>query len=73
MRSDGQDETLDTACRDHNLVVFLEGAGVAGPETVLDDPQWVKVARRPRPRIPRRLADVVASQYEAHRQFPYGN
>jgi hypothetical protein len=42
VRSDGQDETLDTACRDHNLVVFLEGVGVAGPETVLDDPQWVE-------------------------------
>ncbi|MEV5275758.1 hypothetical protein [Streptomyces werraensis] len=73
MRSDGQDETLDTAYSDHNLVVFLEGAGVAGPETILDDPQWVKVARRPRPRMPRRLADAVASQYEAHRQFPSGN
>ncbi|MFJ9999961.1 hypothetical protein [Streptomyces werraensis] len=33
MRSDGQDETLDTAYSDHNLVVFLEGACVAGPET----------------------------------------
>ncbi|MFF8543616.1 hypothetical protein ACF060_25320 [Streptomyces werraensis] len=33
MRSDGQDETLDTAYSDHNLVVFLEGACVAEPET----------------------------------------
>ncbi|MEV5151511.1 hypothetical protein AB0K81_06135 [Streptomyces werraensis] len=42
MRSHGQEENLDTAYSDHNLVVFLEGVGVAGPETILDDPQWVE-------------------------------
>jgi hypothetical protein len=26
----------------NDLVVFLEGAGVAEPEAVLDDPQWVE-------------------------------
>ncbi|MEU1458104.1 hypothetical protein [Streptomyces avermitilis] len=39
---DGRDEILGTAYSDHDLVVFLEGAGVADPEAVLDDPQWVE-------------------------------
>ncbi|MEU0119451.1 hypothetical protein ABZ137_38685 [Streptomyces bobili] len=38
----GRDEVLGTAYGDHDLVVFLEGAGVAEPEAVLDDPQWVE-------------------------------
>ncbi|MEU7057882.1 hypothetical protein [Streptomyces sp. NPDC046197] len=33
---------LDTAYSDHDLVVFLEGAGVDDPRGVLDDPQWVE-------------------------------
>ncbi|MEV5142571.1 hypothetical protein AB0K71_17685 [Streptomyces syringium] len=37
-----RNEILGTAYSDHDLVVFLEGAGVAEPETVLDDPQWVE-------------------------------
>ncbi|MGW7197658.1 hypothetical protein [Streptomyces chryseus] len=37
----GWDEILGTAHRDHDLVVFLEGAGVAEPDAILDDPQWV--------------------------------
>ncbi|NEB19710.1 hypothetical protein [Streptomyces coelicoflavus] len=37
-----QDEILGTAYSDHDLVVFLEGAGLAEPETILDDPQWVE-------------------------------
>ncbi|MFB7312193.1 MULTISPECIES: hypothetical protein [unclassified Streptomyces] len=41
MHSSGRDEALGT-CSDHDLVVFLEGAGVAAPEAVLDDPQWVE-------------------------------
>lgn len=27
---------------DHDLVVFLEGDGVADPEAILEDPQWVE-------------------------------
>ncbi|MFC9282841.1 hypothetical protein [Streptomyces collinus] len=38
----GRDETLGTAYSDHDLVVILEGAGVATPAAVLDDPQWVQ-------------------------------
>ncbi|MEW2079876.1 hypothetical protein AB0941_41235 [Streptomyces sp. NPDC013433] len=38
----GQDEILGTAYSDHDLVVFLEGADVAEPEAILDDPQWVE-------------------------------
>ncbi|MFB6986145.1 hypothetical protein ACFC0C_41185 [Streptomyces sp. NPDC056178] len=38
----GRDEFLGTAYSDHDLVVFLEGAGVADPEAILDDPQWVE-------------------------------
>ncbi|MFI0763222.1 MULTISPECIES: hypothetical protein [Streptomyces] len=37
----GRDEILGTAYGDHDLVVFLEGAGVAEPEEILDGPQWV--------------------------------
>ncbi|GAA2485505.1 hypothetical protein [Streptomyces gobitricini] len=42
MHRRGQDEVLGTAYSDHDLVVFLEGAGVAEPETTWDDPQWVE-------------------------------
>ncbi|MGW7259520.1 hypothetical protein [Streptomyces sp. NPDC054834] len=38
----GRDEVLGTAYSDHDLVVFLEGAGVADPEAILDDPEWVE-------------------------------
>ncbi|MFE9454099.1 hypothetical protein [Streptomyces sp. NPDC006739] len=38
----GRDEMLGTAYNDHDLVVFLEGAGVAGPEAIVDEPQWVE-------------------------------
>ncbi|MFD7940098.1 hypothetical protein ACFV4T_37255 [Streptomyces sp. NPDC059755] len=38
----GRDEVLGTAYSDHDLVVFLEGAGIADPDTILDDPQWVE-------------------------------
>ncbi|MEU6460246.1 hypothetical protein [Streptomyces sp. NPDC047065] len=38
----GRDEILGTAYSDHDLVVFLEGAGIADPETVLDQAQWVE-------------------------------
>ncbi|MFE0805453.1 hypothetical protein [Streptomyces sp. NPDC058812] len=36
----GRDEILGTAYSDHDLVVFLEGAGIADPESVLDQPRW---------------------------------
>ncbi|MFF9089912.1 hypothetical protein ACF1BE_26560 [Streptomyces sp. NPDC014991] len=42
MHSSGRDEILGTAYSDHDLVVFLEGAGVAEPEAILDDPQSVE-------------------------------
>jgi hypothetical protein len=42
VHSSGRDEVLGTAYSDHDLVVFLEGAGVAEPEAILDDPQWVE-------------------------------
>ncbi|MFE9444883.1 hypothetical protein ACFYO2_39275 [Streptomyces sp. NPDC006602] len=38
----GRDEILGTAYSDHDLGVFLEGADVADPEAILDDPQWVE-------------------------------
>ncbi|MCW1100301.1 hypothetical protein OJ963_41855 [Streptomyces sp. RS2] len=38
----GRDEILGTAHSDHDLVVFLEGAGIEAPEAVLDDPRWVE-------------------------------
>ncbi|MFJ3637606.1 hypothetical protein [Streptomyces sp. NPDC090112] len=38
----GRDEILGTAYSDHDLVVFLEAAGVAEPDAILDDPQWVE-------------------------------
>ncbi|MFC8146801.1 hypothetical protein ACFUKV_34460 [Streptomyces paradoxus] len=40
--SHGRDEILGTAYSDHDLVVFLEGAGVDEAEGVLDDPRWVE-------------------------------
>ncbi|GGS10101.1 hypothetical protein GCM10010252_56530 [Streptomyces aureoverticillatus] len=42
VHSSGRDETLGTAYSDHDLVVFLEGVGIADPEAILDDPQWVE-------------------------------
>ncbi|MGV9290751.1 hypothetical protein [Streptomyces sp. NPDC003719] len=42
VRRHGGDEVLGTAYSDHDLAVFLEGAGIADPGTVLDDPRWVE-------------------------------
>ncbi|MFI1373365.1 hypothetical protein ACH4UY_15280 [Streptomyces longwoodensis] len=42
LHRDGHDAILGTAYSDHDLVVFLEGAGFHDPEAVLDDPQWVE-------------------------------
>ncbi len=33
---------LGLAYSDHDLVVFLEGAGILDPELILDDPRWVE-------------------------------
>ncbi len=38
----GRDEILGTAYSDHDLVVFLEGAGIDDAEAVLDDRRWVE-------------------------------
>ncbi|MFD8064634.1 hypothetical protein [Streptomyces parvulus] len=38
----GRDEILGVAHSDHDLAVFLEGAGIADPEALLDDPRWVE-------------------------------
>ncbi|MFE2533738.1 hypothetical protein [Streptomyces sp. NPDC059371] len=42
VHSHGRDQILGIAYSDHDLVVFLESAGVAEPEAVLDDPLWVE-------------------------------
>ncbi|MBK3586061.1 hypothetical protein JHN49_20895 [Streptomyces sp. MBT57] len=42
VRGSGRDEILGTAYSDHDLVVFLEAAGVAEPDSILDNPQWVE-------------------------------
>ncbi|SMQ13769.1 hypothetical protein SAMN06272771_0037 [Streptomyces sp. Ag82_O1-12] len=41
-RARGRDEILGTAYGDHDVVVFLEGDGVAEPEAGLDDPHRVE-------------------------------
>ncbi|MFI6039145.1 hypothetical protein ACIBBD_34405 [Streptomyces sp. NPDC051315] len=38
----GHDEILGTAYSDHDLIVFLEAAGVGDSERVMDDPEWVE-------------------------------
>ncbi|MER6789525.1 hypothetical protein ABT330_33750 [Streptomyces sp. NPDC000658] len=38
----GRDEILGTAYNDHDLVVFLDGAGLEDAERMLDDPGWVE-------------------------------
>lgn len=32
----------ESSASDYDLVVFLEGAGIAEPEGILGDPQWVE-------------------------------
>ncbi|MFI9825908.1 hypothetical protein ACIHFC_36995 [Streptomyces sp. NPDC052013] len=41
-RRGGREETLGFAYSDHDLVVFLEAAGVADPEAALNDPACVQ-------------------------------
>ncbi|MEW1700762.1 hypothetical protein [Streptomyces sp. NPDC091278] len=38
----GRDEILGLAHSDHELLVFLEAAGILDPESVIDDPSWVE-------------------------------
>jgi hypothetical protein len=38
VHSHGRDEILGTAHSGHDLVVFLEAAGIDDPDTMLDDP-----------------------------------
>ncbi|MGW4291177.1 hypothetical protein ACWEIK_30080 [Streptomyces sp. NPDC004673] len=42
VHAQGRDEVLGTAHSDHDVIVFLEAAGVVDPESVLNDPQWVE-------------------------------
>ncbi|MEU4494650.1 hypothetical protein AB0F96_14650 [Streptomyces sp. NPDC023998] len=42
MSRNGRDEILGLAHSDHDLVVFLEAAGVLSLEKVIDDPRWVR-------------------------------
>ncbi|WTI13930.1 hypothetical protein OIB37_12680 [Streptomyces sp. NBC_00820] len=46
-RTHGHDEPLGTAFSDHDLIVFLEAAGVTDPDRVVDDPEWVEWAGGP--------------------------
>ncbi|MFI8829155.1 hypothetical protein [Streptomyces sp. NPDC053431] len=38
----GREEFLGTAFSDHDVIVFLQAAGLSDPEEVLDDPRWVQ-------------------------------
>ncbi|GGW39425.1 hypothetical protein [Streptomyces xantholiticus] len=42
VHAQGRDEILGTAYSDHDLVVFLEAAGILDPDRVIDDPTWVE-------------------------------
>jgi len=42
VRRDGREEILGLAYSDHDLIVFLEQAGILDPEPLLDDPVWVE-------------------------------
>ncbi|MET7645195.1 hypothetical protein ABZS83_16430 [Streptomyces sp. NPDC005426] len=35
-------QILGLAHSDHDVIVFLEGAGLDDPERILDDPEWVE-------------------------------
>ncbi|MET8538727.1 hypothetical protein ABZV67_45560 [Streptomyces sp. NPDC005065] len=39
LRRHGRERILGLAHSDHDLIVFLEAAGVVDPESVLDDPR----------------------------------
>jgi hypothetical protein len=42
MHSPGRAGILGTAYSDHDLVVFLEGAGIQDPDSILDDNRWIE-------------------------------
>ncbi|WP_331719100.1 hypothetical protein OG985_49000 (plasmid) [Streptomyces sp. NBC_00289] len=42
VRSHGRDKILGTAYSDHDLVVFLESAGIHDPDSALDDDRWIE-------------------------------
>ncbi|MGW3341196.1 hypothetical protein [Streptomyces sp. BV129] len=42
VRARGYEQPLGTAFSDHDLVVFLEAAGITDPELILDDPAWIE-------------------------------
>jgi hypothetical protein len=42
VRRGGRDEILGLAHSDHDLVVFLEHAGILDPEPLLDDTTWIE-------------------------------
>ena len=42
MHADGRNDTLGTAYSDHDLVVFLEAAGLEDADGILGDDQWVE-------------------------------
>ncbi|WP_374200140.1 hypothetical protein [Streptomyces sp. AC555_RSS877] len=42
MHAQGRDAILGTAYSDHDLVVFLEGAGIQDPDSILDDDRWIE-------------------------------
>ncbi|MER7694126.1 hypothetical protein [Streptomyces sp. NPDC097610] len=42
VHSHGRDKFLGTAYSDHDLVVFLEGAGIHDADSILDDDRWIE-------------------------------
>lgn len=42
MQRGGRVQILGLAHSDHEVIVFLEGAGLDDPERILDDPEWVE-------------------------------
>jgi hypothetical protein len=41
VHSHGRDEILGTAYNDHDLIMFLDAAGVQDPRQILDDERWI--------------------------------
>ncbi|MGX1274853.1 hypothetical protein [Streptomyces phaeoluteigriseus] len=42
VHSHGRDAILGTSYSDYDLVVFLEGAGIHEPDSILDDDRWIE-------------------------------
>jgi hypothetical protein len=42
VHSHGRDTIPGTAYSDHDLVVFLEAAGIHDPDGILDDERWIE-------------------------------